>query len=231
MKVADAASRLSVSPRTIERRIQTGELESRRTEQGREVLVKSVDEPADIVADSLTVIADHDHHQLELTNRLASAYELPIQRANEEAGQARQEARTVRRSSWLMAVGLTVIAATGGYWALQQQGRAALAEHDAQTAAQAATDARRAVADMRAMLESAESRAAQATTDAQKRADEAREAMARSHDLELRLTQLEGQIERDRLAAAVGGLTPEPEPDQMAAADSITENSTETLEK
>jgi len=212
VSVAEAASRLNVTARTIERRIKRGDVQVRRTDDGRQVLVDLPDQTTDVLSDSLTVITDHDQHQLELASRIGDAYEVPIRRAHEEVERVRQEMKIVRRGAslaWLTAVGIAAVAMSLGWWALKQQGRAALAEKDAQVAAEAASQAHVAVGEFKTMLKAAqdqvaqgESRVDQAIEAEQQRADELRQAVARGHDLELQLANLEAAIERDRLAAA-----------------------------
>lgn len=162
MKLSDAASSLNVSTRTVERRIKRGELQTRLTNDGREVLVEKPDTVADITSDALSVIERAGEQQNELAQRIAAAYEHPLRRAEADATQSRRSARR----AWIVTAGVSVILSgvmVGGVYVLmsldQTRNRAddrtkAIAEQfaDLQDRHQQATDT---LSDTRLKLEAA----------------------------------------------------------------------------
>ena len=126
VSLPDAASRLNVSVRTVERRIQKGELPARPTDQGRQVMIDAPDQSADIVADTVSVIAEHDRQQREIVKHLADAYQLPLT-------QTRMELKRSQRWSvtgWSLAFGLaSLVGLAGAEWRAERQQKATLADN------------------------------------------------------------------------------------------------------
>jgi hypothetical protein len=122
MTVAAAAATLNVHPRTIERRIASSKIESRRTDDGQlQVLINAPDEPAS-GAEALETVKELAQDQVSLATGSASAL---VKFAQDDAGRARNELEIIRqdagrarqsaRSAWLSValMSLAVCAAVG----------------------------------------------------------------------------------------------------------------------
>jgi len=215
-----AAAALNISVKTLERRIKAGRLETRRTDEGRVEVKVDVPDSDGHVTDALM---QQGERQLQLAGGAITAWQQLAEKGESETARLR---RHVGRA-WSATAIVVALAVLGGWWAMRQQGRAALATEQAQHAARSVDDMRSLFEAANARATQAESRAALALTAERERATELRQAVARSHDLELQLSQFESQM----ALAAAGQGGGEPEPGPMAAADSITENSAETLEE
>jgi excisionase family DNA binding protein len=122
MTVAAAAATLNVHPRTIERRIASGKIESRRTDDGQlQVLINAPDDPPP-AAEAFETVKELAQDQVSLATGSASAlvkfaqddaararHELDIVR--QDAGRARQSAKTAWIAVSVMSV--AVCAAVG----------------------------------------------------------------------------------------------------------------------
>jgi len=101
LNLTDAAAALNVSSRTLTRRISAGSLSTRLSEGTREVLVDVVDTAEDLLTDSMTAIAEHDHRQTQMIEKLAVVMARPAEQAESMA----------RRSRLSAGLGWTVVAA------------------------------------------------------------------------------------------------------------------------
>src|SRR5436189_3492984 len=122
MTVAAAAATLNVHPRTIERRIASGKIESRRTDDGQlQVLINAPDDPP-AGAEAFETVKELAQDQVSLATGSASALvkfaQADAERARgelalvrEDAGRARHSAKVAWTSVALMAV--CVCAAVG----------------------------------------------------------------------------------------------------------------------
>lgn len=117
--LSDAASELDCSTRTIERRVKQGKLQSRMMGGKREVLIERQDDQGDIMTDALSVIDDHNHHQIELADRLAAAYQWPLKEAQQQATIARKSART----AWIITATAIIALAGAGIGTTHVMGR------------------------------------------------------------------------------------------------------------
>jgi len=114
--VAEAAKRLNVSTRTVERRINAGDLESRLTPSGRrEVLTDTEPTPADNWHDSLSVVTGHAQQSLSIaattidaTRQLADAHAVELRRA-----------RRIGLAAWLTVAALALAILAGGGWTVR----------------------------------------------------------------------------------------------------------------
>ena len=123
----------------------------------------------------------------------------------EQIAQARSDLRTLQRRmvlAWSVTAVMAALVVLIGWWGMRESGSAAVAAAGAQAARQTAEDARIAMADLKLQWRSAQERAAAAADEARQRARQTEQAVARAHDMELQLSQLEAELERDRLAAA-----------------------------
>ncbi len=117
--LAQAAAALKVHPRTVERQIKNGKLQSRRTEAGQlEVSIEVLAETTS-ASEALAVVAGQADHQVQLalgaTSALVKAAQDDAQLARSETQRAWSEARIARRGAgvaWatlgIMAAGLMV---------------------------------------------------------------------------------------------------------------------------
>ncbi|HEV2294231.1 MAG TPA: hypothetical protein VGR35_10265 [Tepidisphaeraceae bacterium] len=115
MTVAAAAATLDVHPRTIERRIASNKIESRRTDDGQLQVMIDVPEPADPAPDPLETVRELAHDQVSLATGSASALvrfaQDDAQRARTELSVARQEAHSARRATrvaWTAVAAMTL---------------------------------------------------------------------------------------------------------------------------
>ncbi len=132
MTVAEAAASLRLHPRTIERRIAGGKIQSRRADDGMlQVLIDLPDTPDTAADTALETVRELADSQVSLATGSASALvkfaQDDAQRAREELSSARQEARRARRAAlagWCVvaAMGLGVCIAVG--WTAQKITRA-----------------------------------------------------------------------------------------------------------
>lgn len=122
MTVAAAAASLDVHPRTIERRIASNKIESRRTDDGQLQVLIDVPDTADPGPDPLETVRELAQDQVSLATGSASALvrfaQEDAQRARTEISIVRQEADSARRSSrfaWsaVAVMTITVCAAVG----------------------------------------------------------------------------------------------------------------------
>ena len=111
--IQDAAERLGVSTRTVERRAKAGDLASRLTPSGRrEVRIDTEPTPADNWSDSLSVLANQSERQLQIaastvdaTRQLSAAYQGELKRA-----------RRVGLVAWLTVAALVAAIGAGTWW-------------------------------------------------------------------------------------------------------------------
>jgi excisionase family DNA binding protein len=93
MTVAAAAATLNVHPRTIERRIASGKIESRRTDDGQlQVLINAPDDPP-TATEALETVKELAQDQVSLATGSASAL---VKFAQDDAARARHELDIVR---------------------------------------------------------------------------------------------------------------------------------------
>ena len=150
MTVAAAAATLNVHPRTIERRIASSKIESRRTDDGQLQVLIDVPDIADPMPDPLETVRELAQDQVSLATGSASALvkfaQDDAQRARTELSIARQQADSARRGARLawVAVALVTAAVCGAVgWVTHKvtqadveirtlNERAAVMEHEAQ---------------------------------------------------------------------------------------------------
>src|SRR3954447_16080236 len=119
LTIAAAAATLNVHPRTIERRIASGKIQTSRTDDGQvQVLVNMPDEPA-AVSDPLETVRELAQDQVSLATGSASAIvrlaQADADRARGELELVRQEAVNARRGSRVAWSAVAVMAiAVGG---------------------------------------------------------------------------------------------------------------------
>ena len=110
MSVAEAAAAMRVHPRTVERRLAAGKIESRRTEAGQvEILINMPDTADSVSSQALETVRDLADRQVDLAAGTASALVRVAQeqtmRAETQLMLARQDAGRYRRESqWSMAL-------------------------------------------------------------------------------------------------------------------------------
>lgn len=101
--VASAASALNLHPRTIERRIASGRLQSRRADDGQVQVLVDMPCPVEAPADPLETVRGIAQDQVNLATGSASALvrfaQDDSQRARQELELVRQEAQAIRRGS------------------------------------------------------------------------------------------------------------------------------------
>jgi outer membrane murein-binding lipoprotein Lpp len=116
MTIAEAATALKVHPRTIERRIASGRVQTRRTDAGLLQVFIDLPAPPDSASDTaLTAVRDLAADQLSLATGTASAL---VKFAQDDSTRARHELRSARRlalGGWLLvaAMGVGVCVAVG----------------------------------------------------------------------------------------------------------------------
>ena len=198
LSMAGAAATLNISTKTLSRRLKAGRFESRRSEDGRVEVLVDVPDTGPHLTDAL---AQQGERQLQLAGGAITAWQ-------DLAETTRRDLRQARRTGavgWTVAAAL-VLATCGLTWyGTREHGRAELAEQGRQQAEEAAREARLAVLELSGALDSARDETRQEAVRGRETADRAMQAVARAHDLELQLSQLEAAIERDRLASARGG--------------------------
>ena len=94
--IASAASVLNVHPRTIERRIASGRMQSRRTDDGQVQVLVNMPGPVDSPSDPLETVRELAQDQVTLATGSASAL---VRFAQDDAERARQELTLVRQES------------------------------------------------------------------------------------------------------------------------------------
>jgi len=104
LTIAAAAASLDVHPRTIERRIASGKIQTRRAEDGQvQVLVQVCDEPQSSLSDPLETVKELAQDQVSLATGSASAIvrlaQADADRARGELAIIRDEAITARRGA------------------------------------------------------------------------------------------------------------------------------------
>lgn len=132
MSVAQAAATLKVHPRTIERRIAGGKIQSRRADDGLlQVLVALPDTPPDGPDHALETVRELADNQVSLATGSASALVKFAQddalRAREEVVLIRQDAGRARRSAvaaWCVVAALAVGVTVAVGWTAQRITRA-----------------------------------------------------------------------------------------------------------
>ena len=124
MTIAAAAATLNVHPRTIERRIASQRIQSRRTDDGQLQVLIDVPDTADPAPDPLETVKELAQDQVTLATGSASALvkfaQDDAQRARTELSIARQEAGNARRGARLAwaAVALMTVGVCGAVgWA------------------------------------------------------------------------------------------------------------------
>lgn len=123
MTVAAAAASLDVHPRTIERRIASNKIESRRTDDGQLQVLIDVPDTADPAPDPLETVRELAQDQVTLATGSASALvrfaQEDAQRARTEISIVRQEADSARRSSrvaWTAVAVMTISVCVAVGW-------------------------------------------------------------------------------------------------------------------
>ena len=111
----EAAAALKVHPRTVERQLKSGKLQSRRTDAGQLKVLVDMPETASPAADALSVVAGQAENQVQLALGATSAI---VKTAQEDARLARldaerawDETRVARRSSLIAWSAMSVMAA------------------------------------------------------------------------------------------------------------------------
>ena len=94
--VASAASTLNVHPRTIERRIASGRMQSRRADDGQVQVLVDMPDAAEPASDPLETVRELAQDQVNLATGASSAL---VRFAQDDATRARQELELVRRES------------------------------------------------------------------------------------------------------------------------------------
>src|SRR5262245_36215318 len=95
LTIAAAAAMLDVHPRTIERRIASGKIQTRRTDDGQvQVLIDAPDRPQTPIADPLETVRELAQDQVSLATGSASAI---VRLAQADADRARGELDLVRQ--------------------------------------------------------------------------------------------------------------------------------------
>jgi hypothetical protein len=87
--IAEAATVLEVHPRTIERRIRSKRIQSRRTDDGQVQVMIELPEPVGQQSDALSVVADQAENQVQLAVSASSAL---IKQSQADAALARRDA-------------------------------------------------------------------------------------------------------------------------------------------
>lgn len=145
MSMAEAASELQISTRTLQRRIQAGELQTR-TDAGRRLVAVDVadnrDNVADTVADTVADMADTStiqtaQHQAAALTIMADRVSSMANARLDELHQDVQAARRSARAGWTLAAAGFAVAALVGLWSVRAVGDA--------NARQAAADAARTI--------------------------------------------------------------------------------------
>ena len=123
MTVAAAAASLDVHPRTIERRIASNKIESRRTDDGQLQVLIDVPDTAEPASDPLETVRELAQDQVSLATGSASALvrfaQEDAQRARTEISIVRQEADSARRSSrvaWSAVAVMTITVCVAVGW-------------------------------------------------------------------------------------------------------------------
>lgn len=147
MSMADAASELQISTRTLQRRIQAGELQTK-TDAGRRLVAVDVadnrDNVADTMADNVADMADTAAITMQTAQGQAAALTVMADRVSsmatarlDELHQDVQAARRSARAGWTLAAAGFAVAALVGLWSVRAVGDA--------NARQAAADAARTI--------------------------------------------------------------------------------------
>jgi len=115
MTIAAAAATLNVHPRTIERRIASNKIQSRRTDDGQQQVLIDVPDIAEPAPDPLETVKELAQDQVSLATGSASALvkfaQDDAQRARDELSIARQEvdgARRTTRRAWAAVAVMTL---------------------------------------------------------------------------------------------------------------------------
>ena len=175
MTVAEAAAAMKVHPRTVERRVSAGKIESRRGEDGQtEVFVLTPAFAAETaqagsssppVADALETVREMADRQVDLAAGSASALvrfaQEQAMRAENQLVLARQDADRYRRESHMalaLVAAMFFIVLVGVGWGMSTVTNArATARSASEKAADTAVSARQAVADATAVARQAQS--------------------------------------------------------------------------
>jgi hypothetical protein len=122
LTLAAAATALNVHPRTIERRIASAKIQSRRTDDGQLQVLINVPDAPDNTLDPLETVKELAQDQVSLATGSASALvrfaQDDAQRARHELERVRQEAVRARqgaRAAWISVagMGLAIVVAVG----------------------------------------------------------------------------------------------------------------------
>lgn len=123
MTVAAAAASLDVHPRTIERRIASNKIDSRRTDDGQLQVMIDVPDTAEPEPSPLETVRELAHDQVSLATGSASALvkfaQDDAQRARTELSIARQDADSARRGSrfaWSAVALMTLVICAAVGW-------------------------------------------------------------------------------------------------------------------
>ncbi|MBC8108747.1 MAG: hypothetical protein H7Z14_19340 [Anaerolineae bacterium] len=123
MTLAAAAAALNVHPRTIERRIASGKIRSRRTDDGQILLLVDVPDIQPLQSDALETVKELAQDQVSLATGSASAIvrlaQSDAQRARGELELVRQKVGHVRRSArtaWITVASMAAIVCVAVGW-------------------------------------------------------------------------------------------------------------------
>jgi len=189
VRIPEAAKRLEVSERTMRRWFVSGRYPVSQDENGVKLVFLANDRqmPGELPDAATTTKA-----LVHVTGETFTFYQAELTRT-----------RRTSLAGWSVAAALVVAVCVLSWYATREHGRAQLAEQTAVMAQKTAADAVSHVLAERTARESIEKERRQATEKVDKWQTKAEEATARAHDLELQMTELQAEIERDRLAQAI----------------------------
>jgi hypothetical protein len=128
---AEAAAALKVHPRTVERQIKSGKLQSRRTDAGQLEVLIDVVETVDASSEALSVVAGQAENQVQLalgaTSALVKSAQDDAQLARSHAERAWEETRLARygaRLAWSLVGTMTIAVIVAVGWTATTMTRA-----------------------------------------------------------------------------------------------------------